>query len=103
MYIIIVVSGACVMLPSPPPLPPLPSPPPVPGLLEHEAIPGISTSRPIGSKKKTLGSGDAVVTVETVLSEISSILDVLQENFVEPQITSQIIRQVRTNPDSIPK
>ena len=64
----------------------------VPGLLEYEAIPGISNSRPIGSKR--CGSHDSLVTTETVTKELTSVLGVLEKNYVDPHTVGQIMKQV---------
>ena len=64
----------------------------VPGLLEYEAIPGISNSRPIGSKR--CGSHDSMITTETVTKELTSVLGVLEKNYVDPHTVGQIMKQV---------
>lgn len=60
--------------------------------MEYEAIPGISNSRPIGSKR--CGSHDSMVTTETVIKELTSMLGVLEKNYVDPHTVGQIMRQV---------
>ena len=64
----------------------------VPGLLEYEAIPGISNSRPIGSKR--CGSHDSMITTETVTKELTSVLGMLEKNYVDPHTVGQIMKQV---------
>ncbi len=64
----------------------------VPGLMEYESIPGISTSRPTGSR--TLGHTQPSVTVETVLTTLTKVVQCLEGNYLDPHLTQQIFRQV---------
>ena len=64
----------------------------VPGLMEHDSIPGISSSRPIGSR--SFGHTHPVVTVETILSKLTDVVDCLTRNYLDPSLTQQILRQV---------
>ena len=66
----------------------------VPGLVEHESIPGITTSRPIGMKWFFKSCDRISVTVEMVIKEIDAMVTTLKQNYVDPELVSQIIRQV---------
>lgn len=57
----------------------------VPGLLEHESIQGISNSRPIGSQRFS-----SHVTVEMVLEELSTILNILEQNGLRSGMVYQV-------------
>ena len=68
------------------------------GILEHEAIPGISTSNPIGQQRWWVSEGVASatepVTVEIVESKLSYFLGVMREYYAEPEMISQLFKQV---------
>ena len=66
----------------------------VPGLVEHESIPGITSSRPIGSKGSAESHDSPLVSVDMVVKEINTMVMTLRQNYVDPEIVSQIIRQV---------
>ncbi len=68
----------------------------VPGLVEHESIPGITSSRPIGSKGSAESHDSPLISVEMVVKEINAMVMTLRQNYVDPEIVSQIIRQVHT-------
>jgi myosin-5 len=73
----------------------------VSGLLEYESIPGVSHSKPfgmrnVGGKGKTGSSrpGAGAYTVESVIKELSRVLETLSKQFIDPQLVRQIFRQV---------
>ena len=92
----------------------------VPGLMEHEAIPNISTSRRIGGKsgggaKPQSSRKQIVVTVDVIIKEVgiagcalivcmcvpvylqlSSVLSILQANYLDPSVIGQLFKQVCT-------
>ncbi len=69
----------------------------MPGLVEHESIPGITSSRPIGSKGSAESHDSPLISVEMVVKEINAMVMTLRQNYVDPEIVSQIIRQVHYN------
>ena len=90
----------------------------VPGLMEHEAIPNISTSRRIGGKsgggaKPHSSRKHMIVTVDVIIKEVSiawsmlivcmcmrvylqlsTVLSILQANYLDPSVIGQLFKQV---------
>ncbi|XP_062512560.1 unconventional myosin-Vb-like isoform X2 [Corticium candelabrum] len=74
----------------------------VPGLLEYESIPGVSHSKPFGlrnvsGKGKGRGSqspGAEACTVNSIIKELSRVMETLSRQCIDPQLVKQIFRQI---------
>lgn len=65
----------------------------VAGLVEHESIPGLTSSHPTGSAPHHGPSHASHITVQNVLTQLSSLTDCLEQNCPFVALTQQILRQ----------
>ena len=63
----------------------------VPGVLEYESIPNISSVRPILGCH--ISSHDPNITITTVTSELSAILEVLRKHCLSPETIAALMKQ----------
>ena len=66
----------------------------VPALMEHNSIPGITNTKPGGLRKLLESVTKVRVTVEDIESMLTEVLRALKTSFVEPNLISQIFKQV---------
>ena len=66
----------------------------VPALMEHNSIPGITNTKPGGLRKLLESVTKVRATVEDIESMLTEVLQALKTCFVEPNLISQIFKQV---------
>ena len=69
----------------------------VPALMEHNSIPGITNTKPGGLRKLLESVTKVRATVEDIESMLTEVLQALKTSFVEPNLISQIFKQVLYN------
>ena len=66
----------------------------VPALMEHNSTPGITNTKPGGLRKLLESVTKVRATVEDIESMLTEVLQALKTSFVEPNLISQIFKQV---------
>ena len=62
--------------------------------MEHNSIPGITNTKPGGLRKLLESVTKVRATVEDIESMLTEVLQALKTSFVEPNLISQIFKQV---------